>query len=317
MITLSVKNVLNHAIQVLPRSPDDLEGWSGGTPIQPGQTREVYHCGLFEKWPLLKIRVLHDALHNKINNNDPRLYRAELTGAGWMGKEWTVYVCDDGLYENPQCRGPFYGKWSSVSEDVKMYEAQSVEAMKQNGSPKFNIFSSFIYDVFISYRVSSDKDFAEKIYLVLKAEGIRCFWDRNAIKIGSNWRDVFVQGLKDSAVFLPLISRAGVDHIKKLEEGKTDNVLYEYEIALKERQTRGMEILPLLVGMCDQKGKACHKFDSFEGYPSVRSETCPSRTVEETMKLLFAIQGEDVDPNERVEKNTKQIIVNRLNQWKK
>ena len=50
------------------------------------------------------------------------------------------------------------------------------------------------YDCFINYRVASDADNAEKLYLYLKTAGVNAFLDKKCLKNGEKWKDGFLKG---------------------------------------------------------------------------------------------------------------------------
>jgi hypothetical protein len=90
------------------------------------------------------------------------------------------------------------------------------------------------YDCFISYRVATDADLAEKLYYALLSKGYRPYLDKKCLEDGIDWKTGFRQGLIKSRFFLPLISRKGLTNIRDpAKDHSHDNVLLEYEIALK------------------------------------------------------------------------------------
>lgn len=92
------------------------------------------------------------------------------------------------------------------------------------------------YDCFINYRVASDADLAEKLYLYLKTKGIHAFLDKKCLKNGEKWKDGFLTGLKNSKCFVAVISRRALDRVRDESDNHTwDNVLLEYETALAVR----------------------------------------------------------------------------------
>lgn len=50
------------------------------------------------------------------------------------------------------------------------------------------------YDCFINYRVASDSDLAEKLYLYLATKGIYAFLDKKCLKNGEKWKEGFLTG---------------------------------------------------------------------------------------------------------------------------
>lgn len=131
--------------------------------------------------------------------------------------------------------------------------------------------SPYKYDCFINYRVASDSDVAEKLYLYLQTHGFKAFLDKKCLLDCMSWRDGFLEGLRHSRKVICLISRAGLAPVRDpTRDHSIDNVLLEYETALRiknsSRQNSGY-ICPVLVGSI-QKG-VLTKFTDFstELYP--------------------------------------------------
>ena len=80
------------------------------------------------------------------------------------------------------------------------------------------------HHVFISYRVASDADIAQKLYYELKERfvswdkttclKIEIFWDKKGIFTSENWKEKFVKCLEHSCLFVPIISEAGIGQLK-------------------------------------------------------------------------------------------------------
>ena len=124
------------------------------------------------------------------------------------------------------------------------------------------------FDCFINYRVATDKDVAEKLYYILKSLDIQPFWDKMCLKNGMDWKQGFLLGLKRSRKFVALISVAGLGQIKNPAADHTkDNVLLEYETALKVMEAIKDQayILPIFVG--ELNGNTLTKFGDFGPYP--------------------------------------------------
>jgi len=124
------------------------------------------------------------------------------------------------------------------------------------------------FDCFINYRVATDKDIAEQLYYMLKSLDIQPFWDKMCLKNGMDWKQGFLSGLKRSRKFVALISVAGLGQIKNPAADHTkDNVLLEYETALKVMEAIKDQayILPVLVG--ELNGNTLTKFGDFGPYP--------------------------------------------------
>jgi hypothetical protein len=126
---------------------------------------------------------------------------------------------------------------------------------------------------------------------------VKVFWDTKDIRDGSNWRDVFLEAVRHSCLFLPIVSEAGIAPIKEVRpsDAKMDNVLLEYETAIQQQKRKLTAILPLLVG---QRIPAENRFArfSFEQYgghlfPATGSVTSPAVPICETMTGIFSNQG--------------------------
>ncbi|CAN0448062.1 unnamed protein product, partial [Ectocarpus fasciculatus] len=113
------------------------------------------------------------------------------------------------------------------------------------------------FDVFISYRVSSDTEVAEKLYDRLTAAGMRVWMDKRCLQAGELWEVGFCRGLSSSRIFVPLLSREGINnntvpwqnYSSLSESSACDNVLLEQRLAL-ELKARGMieRICPVFIG---------------------------------------------------------------------
>jgi serine/threonine protein kinase len=115
------------------------------------------------------------------------------------------------------------------------------------------------FDVFLSYRVNSDADVVEALYNLLTFAGLTVWWDRTSLKPGEKWEDGFCNGIIDSKVFVPIISRGAIAHptiakqnFAKLTANTVDNVLFEHWMAL-ESVRRGLMggIFPMYLGDMD------------------------------------------------------------------
>eukprot|EP00607_Mallomonas_marina_P006753 CAMPEP_0182439818 /NCGR_PEP_ID=MMETSP1167-20130531/86670_1 /TAXON_ID=2988 /ORGANISM="Mallomonas Sp, Strain CCMP3275" /LENGTH=1314 /DNA_ID=CAMNT_0024633607 /DNA_START=1523 /DNA_END=5467 /DNA_ORIENTATION=- len=119
------------------------------------------------------------------------------------------------------------------------------------------------WDVFLSYRVSSDSDHVEMIYNALIAKGLKVWWDKLCLLPGQNWEEGFCSGLVSSAFFVCLLSRGAIKNPKNdaqnweklTETSRCDNVVLEWRLAL-ELKERGMTegIFPVMIGDKDEKG---------------------------------------------------------------
>lgn len=125
--------------------------------------------------------------------------------------------------------------------------------------------SNYKYDCFINYRVASDSDVAEKLYLYLQTHGFKAFLDKKCLLDCMSWRDGFLEGLRHSRKVICLISRAGLSPVRDpSRDHSIDNVLLEYETALRIKNSSRQNsayICPVLVGSV-QKG-VLTKFTDF------------------------------------------------------
>ena len=92
---------------------------------------------------------------------------------------------------------------------------------------------SYEYDFFLSYRVFSDADVIEKVYYFLISEGYKVYWDKKSLKKCEDWKQGFLNGIKNCRHFVPFISAAGIAQCKdSMRIHSHDNVLIEYETSL-------------------------------------------------------------------------------------
>lgn len=123
-----------------------------------------------------------------------------------------------------------------------------------------------LYDIFLSYRKASDLELASMIHDHLTNIGLNVFWDVKSIKSGERWEHSFCDGLANSRIFVPIISRNAINHpeiknqnIAYLEEDSPcDNVLLEYQLALEFLEVGFVEnICPIFIGdvIVDSNGK--------------------------------------------------------------
>jgi hypothetical protein len=111
------------------------------------------------------------------------------------------------------------------------------------------------YDCFINYRVSSEADVAEKLYLNLKLSGLNPFLDKMCLKDGQDWKTGFLSGLHSSKCFISLLSaKALKPATDRSRNHENDNYLLEIEHALEnQRLSSGQDqqhqfIIPVHVG---------------------------------------------------------------------
>jgi len=182
---------------------------------------------------------------------------------------------------------------------------------------------SYRHDLFLSYRVQTEKALALTLCMALNkmnrndGKQIRAFLDAFCLNDGENWQDGFLNGLASSKVIILLISNESIKAIKGAHE-KQDNVLLEYEYALSIMGAKGsnsIKLFPIFVGTNEElmrpdgtKVWAYVKFtfpniDDFPDQPH-RSSHPPSgynKTIRETMRAIFALQGQFLNPEERLD----------------
>ena len=107
------------------------------------------------------------------------------------------------------------------------------------------------FHIFISYRVDSDRAVAKEIFFQLKSRGIFAYLDSECLTTSLPWKEGFIRGLKNSHRFLALISSKALARVRSNSQNHAyDNVLIEYETALKIRSLPGQSnfVIPLLLG---------------------------------------------------------------------
>jgi len=122
--------------------------------------------------------------------------------------------------------------------------------------------SSVYHDVFLSYRVVTEKKVADKLALLLdgfnKTNGskVRTFLDSNCLLDGSNWEKNFLSALHHSTLIVLIISEAGLDlssasnsEFTKIQRAdhEQDNCLLEYEYALDLHEAKRADLFILCV----------------------------------------------------------------------
>jgi len=118
------------------------------------------------------------------------------------------------------------------------------------------------HDIFISYRVNTEKKVADKLALLLDActkqndIKIRTFLDSNCLVDGGNWEKNFLSALHHAKLIVLLVSEAGLDLPSSSDPTKTkiqnadheqDNCLLEYEYAMRLKEEHKADIFLLLV----------------------------------------------------------------------
>ncbi len=108
-----------------------------------------------------------------------------------------------------------------------------------------------LYDCFIGYRVFSESDVAEKLYLLLKLKGLNPFWDKKCLAKGEDWKEAFLKGLQCSKCYVSLISSKALSPCRdRLKDHSFDNYLLEMQLGMKIRQeiNNPSFIIPIHIG---------------------------------------------------------------------
>ena len=144
------------------------------------------------------------------------------------------------------------------------------------------------FEFFISYRITSEGVFADKLYNFLIQQGYKVFIDKACLKVGKRWTDAYIEGLAHSKCFLALISRRSIYNLTVIDEDSTkDNILVEYRLALEHLERKALSyVVPILIGDFNEEERTyTNIFRS-----GVFSQEFPNITVEsltlEYLKLL-------------------------------
>jgi hypothetical protein len=128
---------------------------------------------------------------------------------------------------------------------------------------------------------------------------LKVFLDSKEIVDGSNWKQAFVNALQHSCLFVPIVSEAALEPLRNppTTKDKPDNVLLEYEVALKQQRAKRLAIMPIFVGkrMSGPASTSAARFD-FEScgghtFPEASSTTDPSSSIRTTISGIMANQG--------------------------
>jgi hypothetical protein len=105
------------------------------------------------------------------------------------------------------------------------------------------------FDVFISYRVNSDKRYANALCSQLREFGLTVFLDDNNLAPGEYWDVGFVTSLYKSKIFVPILSIAGHGRLYAVDNNSdVDNCLLEYMIALYFKKIERLgKIVPIVL----------------------------------------------------------------------
>jgi serine/threonine protein kinase len=181
------------------------------------------------------------------------------------------------------------------------------------------------FDVFISYRVSSDSKHAQLLYDKLTADGLRVWYDKACLLPGKNWEEGFCDGLVSSRAFVCLLSKGGLAHPTNMRQNfsqlttasSCDNVLLEHQLAVEMLEMGMLDyIFPVFIGEENIARSTTGSviYDSFDfsvlgnmpkfSIPSVDSKLIghldrqclgvplvPHRSVNETVQTVTSCQG--------------------------
>ena len=166
------------------------------------------------------------------------------------------------------------------------------------------------YDVFISYRVASDANHAEKIYDLLTERGIKVWWDKKCLPPGKNWEEGFCSGLVNSRSFVCLLSRNAINHPENPRTNYTlltpdtnycDNVYLEHRFALELRAMGYIEsIFPVMIGDYNRTTQLYSNF--FKSGCSPRAPDICVKIVEDALMhhMEHEALGTPIEPNKTV-----------------
>jgi ankyrin repeat protein/serine/threonine protein kinase len=177
------------------------------------------------------------------------------------------------------------------------------------------------YDVFLSYRVSTDRAIVEQLYDLLTAVGLNVWLDNKCLKPGVPWEQGFMEGLIKSYTFVCVLSADGFvsaedsrcNYMTLREDSACDSCLLEQQLALELRAMGMLEyIYPVFLGNASKDDPDVYSrfhFSAFSDLPNASVDSVaeklsmhldnqalgspfvPRRTVKETISDLFANQG--------------------------
>ena len=152
------------------------------------------------------------------------------------------------------------------------------------------------YDVFLSYRVSSDSRHCELMYEMLTERGLRVWWDKKCLQPGVDWEEGFCEGLMKSRAFVPLLSRVGLQNFNDLtESSQCDNVLLEYRLALELQSFNLVEfVFPVMIGDSSadcSDPRTCTYTNYFESRCSPKCPDICVKSVKEKLREHLNSQG--------------------------
>ncbi|KAJ3063250.1 hypothetical protein HDU98_000921 [Podochytrium sp. JEL0797] len=175
------------------------------------------------------------------------------------------------------------------------------------------------FHIFISYRVHTDAELAEKLCDKLQAltilneqreVRIRCFLDKQNLKEGRDYTSQFMDALTGSCLVLPLVSEGCLESMQHIQEGGNDSVVREWQTALSFQREGKLAVIPILVGSNHviEGSKVYRRFEGFgiaHKLPEVKISPSPDNaTVKETVLSLFKLQGIFLNPTDLADKLT-------------
>ena len=161
------------------------------------------------------------------------------------------------------------------------------------------------YDLFLSYRVASEREIAPRLHDKLLSAAVlssalppRVYLDRESMEKGRSWEHSFIAGIFAARVFVPLCTWGGdgalgsVGRLTHLtpESAGVDNVLLEWVLALElHRQGRIRKIMPLLFGAAAGEGFSPFPFGNVGQVPDSVSEPTMRRAREHLEEAGVAV----------------------------
>ncbi|KAJ3080004.1 hypothetical protein HDU99_009542, partial [Rhizoclosmatium hyalinum] len=170
--------------------------------------------------------------------------------------------------------------------------------------------SAETFDFFISYRVATDARVAMELYFRLKDQRIvdeyghsrqvKVYWDKECLKKGQDWRDGFVQGLKNSRCVLMIMSVGAAERMKESDK-KGDNVLLEWETAILAGKKNICIPQPVFINNPKEGVSALDFYSKFrKTCPTTRPDQPDAHRVscKTTIGAATNLQGIQLDVNE-------------------
>jgi len=173
------------------------------------------------------------------------------------------------------------------------------------------------HDVFINYRVATNADTAQALFLTLagieRSDGKRVnpYLDRYCLEEGRPWEEGFLVGISNAALIVLLISEAALEGIKGADKWQ-DNVLLEYEYALDKFSKNEASIYPVFLGskVTGPTGKEV-LWKDFSAYSTDVYPDAPHQksgiNIRNTMKALFKIQGLQITKPDQLPSHKKNV----------